>query len=398
MYRVALYLNHPVRVSLLEKAAKHMMKRCPYYQVTLKKGLFWYYLEKVETLPLIHGESIYPCLYIPLHRREALPFRIIAYQNRVALEMSHLLADGRAATAFLNGLVLEYLRLRGEDIDSKGMILDCNEPFDPEEFSDSYKTYFEKNVPKAKPAPKAAQLGGTPLPPPLYRIIKGSLPGLNLKNEARRHQVTIGEFLTALLLKVLYDMEREKHRMRSVTITIPIDMRQFFPSKTMRNFMLTLEPSVDPRLGEYSFEDILRRVHKYMQYELDKNQIKTQIARNIRGESHPLSRIIPLIVKKPILRWVNSRMGESTYTVSFSNLGRIGLPPDMERFVQEYDFLPPRSHGRVNVTAVGYGELTHIFFGSTVREKRVEALFFAELRKQGVPIKILTNMTNSRRL
>ncbi|MDC7223082.1 MAG: alcohol acetyltransferase [Spirochaetales bacterium] len=397
MFRVAAVLDKPVRLASLEKAARHMMGRCPYYQVTLKRGLFWYYLEKVDTIPLVHGESLYPCLYIPLFRREALPFRIIAYKKRIAFETSHLLADGRSAMAFLNGLVLEYLRLLGEDLPSEGMVPDCRLPYDREEFSDSYRRNFERKVPKAKPSPKAAQLPGTPLLPPQYRILEGSMPSGDLKRLAGEQGVTIGVYLTALLLLVLCREERTKKKMKPVTITIPIDVRQFFPSKTMRNFMLTLEPVIDPRLGEYSFEEIVRNVHNYMQYRLDRNQIKTQIARNIRGESNFVSRIIPLFFKKPIMRWINKRMGEQTYTTSFSNLGRIKIPEGMGGHVEKYDFLPPRSHGRVNVTSLGYKGRTHVFFGSTIREKRVEAQFFAELRQRGVPVKISTNQNSTRR-
>ena len=397
MYRVAAILKKPIRVSCLEQAAYHMMKRCPYYQVTLKQGLFWYYLEKVDTLPGIHAESIYPCQYIPLKKRDALPFRIIAYQNRIAFEASHLLADGRSAIAFLNGLVLEYLRELGENVSSGGMILDCREPYDPEEYTDSYRKNFEKEVPKAKPCPKASQIRGKPLRPPQYRIIEGGMFSRDLKALAGRYDVTIGELLTAQLLEVLCDQERKKTRMRPVTITIPIDARQFFPSKTMRNFMLTTEPTIDPRLGNFSFEYIVRRVQSHMQFAMDKNLIKTQIARNIRGESNIASRLIPLVLKKPILKWINKRMGESTYTLSFSNIGLIRIPENLSNYIEKYEILPPRSHGRLNATAIGYKEQTYVFFGSTIREKTVEAAFFSALRQKGIPVKIQTNSKNSRR-
>jgi hypothetical protein len=158
--------------------------------------------------------------------------------------------------------------------------------------------------------------------------------------------------------------------------------------------MLTTEPTIDPRLGEYPFENILRKVHEYMQYELDEKFIKTQIARNIRGESNLASRIIPLAVKKPILRWINRRMGEKTYTLSFSNLGMIKVPENMKKYIRKYEIIPPRGYKTVNATALGYKDHIHILFGSTIKEKTVEAAFFSALRKLNIPVKIQTNTLN----
>lgn len=397
MFRIAALLNQPVQVALLQKAAEKMMERCPYYQVSLSAGLFWYYLESTDTLPVIHGESIYPCMKIPLKKRGTLPFRIIAYRNRIALEMSHLLADGRASMAFLNGLILEYFRQKGEDLPSEGVILDCRDQPDPQEFSDSYKKYFEKIVPKAPKLLKAAQLQGRSLAPPAYRIIAGSVETAELKTRAAEMGVSIGEYLTALLLKVLCDKEREKKKMRPLIVTIPIDVRQFYPSKTMRNFMLTLEPEYDPRLGDISLEQLVKKVHHYMRHGADERLVKTQISRNIRGETHALIRIIPLFLKKPILKWINRTMGEKTYTMSFSNLGRVKIPQSLEDRIVQYEFLPPRSHRRVNATALGYKDRTSITFGSTLDDKSVEAEYFASLRKLGLAVKIETNLFDQRR-
>lgn len=397
MFRVAALLDHPVKVALLQEAAEAMMGRCPYYQVTLKAGLFWYYLEKSDNLPVIHGESLNPCRKIPLRKRGTLPFRIIAYRNRVALEVSHLLADGRAAMAFLNGLILEYYRRRGENIPSSGQILDCSDRPDPREFNDSYRDHFDRIIPKAPKLREAAQLSGKALPPPRYRIIEGSVETAALKTLAEQQKVSIGEYLTALLLKVLCDLERKKKKMRPLTVTIPIDLRQLYPSRTMRNFMLTTEPTVDPRLGEIGFEEIVKKVHHYMRHEVDERMVKTQIARNIRGESNAFVRIIPLFLKKPILQWINRKMGEKTYTMSLSNLGRIRLPEELEERILKYEFLPPRSHRRLNATALGYKDRTHITFGSTLEDKSVEAACFAYMRKLGLSVRIESNLKNSRR-
>jgi len=135
-----------------------------------------------------------------------------------------------------------------------------------------------------------------------------------------------------------------------------------------------------------------------MRYEVDDRMVKTQISRNIRGETNFFIRIIPLFIKNPILRWINRYMGETTYTMSFSNLGRVKIPEAMSRRIEKYEFIPPRTYRTINATAVGYKDSVYICMGSTLKEKQVEASFFAEMRKLGIPVKIISNTFSERRV
>ena len=72
---------------------------------------------------------------------------------------------------------------------------------------------------------------------------------------AAKYGATITEYLNACLLyALLQKQENECHRnLRPVKIAMPVNLRRFFPSKTLRNFITMVYPSVDPRLGEYTF-------------------------------------------------------------------------------------------------------------------------------------------------
>ena len=73
-----------------------------------------------------------------------------------------------------------------------------------------------------------------------------------LKEKARGYGVSITEYLTAVLLKVNADKQQRERprRERPVALAIPINLRGWFPSETLRNFILTVRPSIDPSLGE----------------------------------------------------------------------------------------------------------------------------------------------------
>ena len=67
---------------------------------------------------------------------------------------------------------------------------------------------------------------------------------------------SITEYLTAVLLKVLLDKQHREapRRERPVALAIPIILRPWFPTESLRNFILTARPAIDPSLGSYTFE------------------------------------------------------------------------------------------------------------------------------------------------
>ncbi len=392
MLRLSATIDKPVNIALLTEAYEAMLDRCPYYRVQLKRGLFWYYLEYNDTKARIDAESRYPCLFIPYKRRGVLPFRVIAYRDRIAFEIAHFVTDGYGALRFLNGLLLEYLRRRGESIDSEGLILDCQDPVDPAEFEESFKRYYEKGIPKIQKIPYTFQLHGKSVKCPVYYIIEGIMKSDDVKKEAKKYGVTIGEFYTALLIDVCLQDMREKHRLpKPIRISVPINIRRFFPSVTMRNFVLPVEPGIDPRLGEFSFEDIIKQVHHFMVLELDHRFIRRQIVRNIAGERNPLLRILPLDIKNLILRWYYTILGSKIFTLSFSNLGKVNIPEEMQQYISSYQFIPPPHKTTVSTTSIAYNGNTSFIFSSTMVDHDLESKFFARIRSIGIPVMIRTN-------
>lgn len=392
MVRVSAVIDKPVNVQLLDQALRAMLERCPYFRVHLRRGLFWYYLEYSDTEPRIEAESRYPCLYIPYKKPGMLPFRVIAYRSRISFEVSHFVTDGTGALWFLNGLVLEYLRLRGETIDHGGAVIDCRDPVDPAEFEDSFSKHYEKGVPPAKQIPPALQLGGKAEKPPVFHVTEGIMAGSDLKREADRYGATIGEFITALQIDVCRELMEERGlKPKPIRISVPIDLRRFFPSRTMRNFALAVEPGIDPRLGSFTFEDIVGKVHHFMKMELDHKMIRRQFARNIEGERNLLIRLTPLFIKDRILRYFYGIFGRKVFTISFSNLGRVNIPPDLQKFIRGYDFLPPPLEGSIGTTAMAYQGMTHIFITSTIHDRDFERRFFTRLRKMDIHVSIRTN-------
>ncbi len=392
MFRLSAEIDAPVKVHLLEEAYSRMLERCPYYRVELRKGLFWYYFEHNPSTPRVEAESRYPCLYQPYKKPGVFPHRVLAYRNRIAFEVAHCLTDGTGALNFLNGLVAEYLRLRGETIATGNLPIDPREEAKPGEFADGFREAYRPGVPPAKPLTKALRFGGRPVKIPQFYMIEGRVVGAELKAKAGEFGVTIGEFLTALLIHVCdQEMKKKGMRKRPIRISIPMNLRRFYGSITMRNFVLSVEPGIDPRLGDFSFEDIIAKVHHFMRSELDHRFILRQIARNIQGELNPLVKIVPLGVKDFILRRMYALYGTSIFTLGFSNLGRVSIPDDLGSFIRSYQFIPPPHDNALNATSIAYHGTTSLTFASTIEDTGIERSFFRALRRMGLHVAIKTN-------
>ncbi len=398
LFRISLSLKEPVNIDLLEEANNRVIKRFPYYQVSLRRGLFWYYLDTNPRLPRIEGDSLYPCMRMPIKKKRMFLFRVRAYKCRIAVEFSHIMTDGTGASIYLKTLAAEYLRLKGVTIpaDPERGIFSLEEPPAEDEKEDAFKQYFNPKLPKPSRGARAFHLHQKLIPPHRYYLTTGIMPVEKVKTRAKELNVSISEFLIALLIlsfqEYIINHIKRPGRVKPIRMNIPVNLRNLYPSGTMRNFFLSVEPWIDPRLGVYTLEEIAAKVHHYMRYEVDRRFLNQQISRNIKGEINIVNRLLPLLLKDLVLPVLYQFMGERNYTSGFSNLGRMELPGEMCPHVERFDFYPPPSKGnRIKCTAVSWQDRLHVSFGSLVEDTEIERIFFTSLRKMDIPVKIESN-------
>ena len=124
VFRMYCELKETVDPEILQTALVQTMEKYPLFQVVLRKGLFWFYLERREIRAVAKKEVKPPCsrLYIP--DKKALLFEVSYYENRINFEVYHALTDGTGARNFLQELVqkdgcshVEYKVARSEGPD-----------------------------------------------------------------------------------------------------------------------------------------------------------------------------------------------------------------------------------------------------------------------------------------
>ena len=105
VFRLSATLTEPVDKEVLRTALDVTLRRFPSIGVRLRRGLFWFYLERVPEVPEIQSEQAYPLAHMSHKEMRQCAFRVIAYKNRIAVEIFHALTDGTGGMIFLLSLI-----------------------------------------------------------------------------------------------------------------------------------------------------------------------------------------------------------------------------------------------------------------------------------------------------
>lgn len=395
VYRLSVLLKEAVNPDVLQQAVDIAIKRFPTYKSAMRKGLFWRYLEPNNNPgPIVQKDVRNFCMPMPFKSNNRYLVRFYWYGRRIALEAHHSLGDGTGGMFLLQTVTAVYLRLLGHPVANDGFILDVDSEPDPEEFEDAYMRYANAQVRPARPAEKTYRVRGTKEPFYTLNVIDGIMSVKEVMQVAKRYNATVTEYLNAVLLySLLQKQEHDFHlKLRPVRIAMPVNLRRFFPSKTLRNFITMVYPSIDPRLGEFTFEEIVAHVHNYMCYYINEKFLKGDITTNAATKRNPFIRIVPLFIKDFVVRLFYTRVQDKNSSAGLTNLGAVYVPDDMKPYLERFDIYMgiPYSQ-RTNCAIASFGDTLTVNFASCIIEADVERRFFQKLVEDGIAVTIESN-------
>jgi Alcohol acetyltransferase len=391
-FRISVNLNSPVKFKTLKQAWGKILKRCPYFQVFLRRGFFWYYLQRYEEIPPIELMDPIPNKTFELSNKKTYLIRISVRKNSIALDFSHIITDGNGAFRFMQALVFEYLRLLGIPIPKIIGIPHPDEIPSSDEFEDGHRKFFPGALPEPEILSPAFHLSGQMIIHKRFRLISGKLDLDKILDLSRRNQVSTTEYLTAVyiysLMKIQQqELQKVKSKNSVIRLEVPVNMRKFHPSQTMRNFSLYVSPEIDLKLGNFTFKEILKKVHHSMQMQIDSKELGRQVSRNVGGELNPFVRAVPLFLKDVYLAGLHRKLGERSYSGVLSNLGSIGVPEEAKPHIESFDCILVPNHAiKKSCVVLSFGNELTINFSSVIEERELERLFFTKLIADGIPV------------
>lgn len=396
IYRQSVTLCEDVDVPVLRSALAVMARRFPTMVARLRRGLFWYYLHQVASAPDVCEEYSYPLVYMSGREMRRCALRVIVYRNRIAVEFFHALTDGTGALIFLKNLVAEYLEQKyGIGVPLEDGILNRREEPCPEELEDCFPKYAGP-VPAGRRDTNAWHMYGTPEKNGFLHLTCFKLPVREALALSHQYHVTLTVFMSACMMMALLNLQKEKtpevKRQKLIKLLIPINLRQLFPSTTLRNFAMYTIPELDPRLGEYTLEEICDVIRHKMGAEFTAKHMSCVIATNVNDEKNPLVRLIPLPIKNVVMKAIFDSVGEKKSCLSLSNLGRIQIPEVMRPYIERFDFiLGVQAAAPYNCGMLSYGDTIYINFIRNIRDAELERHFYAVLHGLGLDVTVESN-------
>ncbi len=357
LYRMKVTLTEDIDKDILQHALLKTSERIPTFRCTLKAGAFWWYLHRVKKAPRL--KPLKPLKAFNFADQDGLLYRVSAEGKQIFLDVFHALTDGFGAMSFLLTLTGEYIHRRyGESISYNGLALDPRDVPVYAEVEDSFKTVFtgrhgqlEKNV-------DAYHIRGAAMPLGAVKDMRVSMPMARISEVCKEYSCTVTDLLTSAMLYALQDEHRQdpSAKKRSVLkVSVPVNLRPIYHSRTVRNFSSYVNLGMDIKDGYLTFRQIVDAVKTQKEHDLRLNELEPKIAANVELEEMLLVRCLPLVVKHPIIDIINLLHGDRFCSQTLSNMGRVDVPAQMQKYITDIDFILGRQRGNSGAAScVGY--------------------------------------------
>lgn len=397
VYRFSAVLRDRADPEALQRAVDRVMPRFPGFRVRIRKGAFWCYFEPNEKPgPFVRPDIANPCQPIREKQDNDWLIRFFYYENRISFEAFHAISDGAGALTFFRTLLAEYLRQTGVEIPPDPSILDLEEEPRPQELEDAYSRYAGRRVLRGGIDKTAYPNLSAQEPFYTLNVTMGFLSVAEVKARAKQYGASLTEYLTAVLIYSLLEKQKNErpNHLRPVALAIPINLRSWFPSETLRNFILTARPCIDPTLGDYSLEEIIRYVHSYMNLHLSRQELRAILSGNVKFTRNRLLQVIPLFLKKPVLAFSYDLLGVRPYTATYTNPGPFRVPDPMAPYIHHMEVvLGQATRPSPHCASISFGDTLEVTFAGTGVASETERLFFTHLVQAGLHVKVISNRT-----
>lgn len=401
-FRISANLFEPVDPEVLQSALCVTIRRFPYIAARLKTGFFWYYLEEIESAPKVLCDGYQPLMRRPFDDVRKCAIRVLYYKNRIAVEFFHAVTDGTGGTVFLKTLIAEYLWQKySVRIPNESGVLDRLSCPEPSELEDSFLNNTGQ-VSAKRSSGRAYHLIGEPESDGYLNLTAGSVNLDKALELSRSYGVTLTAFLSAVMLQSVLELQKKKvknpKKRLPVKIQIPVNLRNLFGGNTLRNFVMVVNVGVDPRMGEYSFSELVSAVHHQMALLITKKNMQAVFTTNVNSEKILAVKLVPLFLKNIVMKAVFNSVGESQACLSLSNLGAVELPEEMKPYVTSFDFIiGPQAAADYNCGVCSFGSELRINFIRKSVEPELEREFFTNLVKLGLKVTVESNQRERER-
>ena len=391
VFRLSVILKENIQPEILKQAVQITLKKYKSFQVRMKSGFFWNYFEHNPKEPIIEEEKDYPCKYINPKTNNNYLFKVTYFEKKINIDIFHSLTDGNSGTTFFREIIYTYLELCHPDILKKEeRHIRKIEEYNTE---DSYMKNYDKKAKSNASSKKAYILKGRKIKLGAISTIHQLIDLEVLKKEAKKNNSTITQYITAVLIWSIYQENYLKAKgKKPIKVCIPVNLKKYFASKTMSNFFSYITVEAEMKKDNLNtFDKILEFVKKDFAKKLVEEEIIKTMSANVKIGNNPFVRVIPLAVKKTLVRLSYIEIRKYT-TITYSNIGRIGIIGKYKDYMEYFVMLiAPEPVEKIKCSSCTFENTMTMTFTSILDDNSIEKRFFQFLKEKGISIQIESN-------
>lgn len=378
LFRFEATLDQEADPLLLKESLEETLRDYPSFRSEIVAGFFAHKLRE-HGAPLLVKEDDRPPL-APLRKEDTngYPFRLAYHGAEIVFEVFHALTDGNVGAAFFSDLLTRYVGKRENfspdlpprDFSPKDAFLECGKKRPLRKLS--LKRYNGESVFGLLKDKKNFRLRP--------RLLSEEMDLETLKNKAKTQGATLTEYvaaayLTAILSSTTAPLEK------SVSLFIPIDLRRFFPSKTLRNFVCFERIDLEKGRTDFSFSSVLESVCLQFREKITPERMRDDLDDVVTGLSLPIIKCTPLFIKYPVFKLTHKLLNKVRQTAILSNLGVFSIAPQTAAHVKSVRFfLNNNRNAPLNLAMLSYNGKCRVTLTCGLQETAIPETFFSFLR------------------
>lgn len=361
LVRLSAKMDEPIELSALDEAIKRATACFPYVMSRfrcIKGTLAIAPLTRIPSATKLGEQEphIDPDVYAALVQYD---------HDTVYFTFFHGVTDGMGGLEFFRALVAEYLRARGYDVA-------CPPPSPLAlQVEDGYRMN-RRGLGGLPRHGRAYAIRGTLEARGLAHLTTFRMPTSCAKALSRRFGASVTEWAASLICTAIERLKNGTGDNHPVRLTVPVDLRRRFGSRTVRNFTLNVYPEVSEGANVESIGDTCREIRAYMRRNCDVERLARRCGQAVAAGDVAVGLMLPLEAKRQIARFCLDR-SDMKSTLTFSSLGMVELPERANEHVLDIGIaFSSKPDSPYSAALLSFGEVESLSLLRTIEEPLLE--------------------------
>ncbi len=378
-------LTMSVDMSLLERVLNELAPRFPH--IVLKA--------EVKDGEFVYGKAGSPVKVYDAGRRQAVSasgkfgrdclFSVFVNHKTVYFDFHKAITDEKGIVPFIRAVIFRYLKAAGYDVENDGSVIVAESEFHEIEADDAFIRLDD--IPASKPVwYMDARSVGLPFAESgeSFRVTQLHLPVAKIKGEIRDYCMMPSTIVSPFFAQALLDTFPEGNVPGEFIVSnIQVNLRQYFPTTTIRPFFANLPLAYNRKISEYPVSTVLMSQKKFLEAQLKTDALAYNVQKRISVIEKALGGKTLEEKAAGAAVLFSGKSGEATFSIC--NVGNVIMPESMLRYITEFYPVVPPAMFPYGISTINFKGDLIVTVSSAGKEDPAAGRFAALLKQFGVP-------------